>query len=147
MRLKVNIFLVFTLLFLMLGCRKQTQNRLLGKWERVMISTEQSLDYGHRNLISQQYDFRDFKYLYIVSTLSGQVSTGPGQSLDSLPTIQEDRRRYEIVKKKWINIINEKSGEIQEFEVNQLGDGILKMTHMDNGIVGNVYDFYRSEEN
>ncbi len=134
-------------LVFVLGCKKQTQNRILGKWERVMLNTDQSQNYGHRNLISERWDFRDFKYVYLIKTLSGQVGALPGTHLDSLPIIQEDRRQYEIIKKKKINIINEKSGEIWELRVDQLDNGILKMTHIENGIIGNTYDFYRSEEN
>ena len=146
MKSRLLIVLITICLLPISSCKKQTYNKLLGKWDRQMVNYTQNATFGHRNLIGQQWDFRDFKYVFIISTLSGQVGAGPGVSLDSLPTIETERRRYEVTKYNKLTVTYESSGQDVYYDIIKLNSDVLRINIMENGVVGDSFDFVRSKE-
>ena len=146
MRNKLLFFFILICFLPFSSCKKRTYNKLLGKWDRQMVSYVQNGSFGHRNLIGQQWDFRDFKYVFIVSTLSGQVGATADNHQDSLPTIQTERRRYEVTKAKEMTVTYESSGEDIQYHIVKLTNDVLRINIVENGVVGDSFDFVRSDE-
>ena len=140
------LFIILSSIFF--GCKKHTSNIIRGKWEMVMIDTSKDgHNYGHRYLIKQTWDFRDFKYVFVKSTLSGQAGAGTGISLDPLPIETEDRRSYEIRTRKKLDIIHDGTpAYIESYIINQLNNKILSMTRIENGKNAGVVELFRIEE-
>ena len=146
MKSRLLIVLITICLLPISSCKKQTYNKLLGKWDRQMVNYTQNATFGHRNLIGQQWDFRDFKYVFIISTVSGQVGATPGNFLDSLPSIETERRRYEVTKYNKLTVTYESSGQDVYYDIIKLNSDVLRINIMENGVVGDSFDFVRSKE-
>ena len=137
------IFVLISITFF--GCKKHTSNVIRGKWEMIMVDTSSGgHNFGHRYLISQVWDFRDFKYVFIQSTLSGQAYAAPGVSLDPYPIETEERRRYEVVTRKELNIIHEGTVSYTEnYEINKINNESLVLTRFENGKNAGVVELMR----